>query len=71
VKLCAFLEIDFDANMLSRPAEGVHHVGGSPSKFDPSKRAISLDRRYEDAFDRDALDRMQGLVGGIAASWGY
>jgi hypothetical protein len=69
--LCTFLGIDFDTQMLSRPTESVHHVGGSPSKFDPSKRAISLDTSYENAFDQDSLARMQKLVGSVADSWGY
>jgi hypothetical protein len=69
--LCAFLGIDFDNKMLSRPADNVHHIGGSPSKFDPGKRAISLDKRYEKAFDQDALNRMRDLVGDVADSWGY
>ena len=69
--LCAFLDIDFDTKMLSRPKEGTHHIGGSPSKFDPSKRAISLDTSYRNAFDRESLARMQELVGTVGDSWGY
>ena len=69
--LCAFLDIEFDSKMLSRPKQGMHHIGGSPSKFDPSKRAISLDTSYENAFDRQSLARMKELVGNIAESWGY
>lgn len=69
--LCAFLGIEFDTRMLSRPKHGMHHIGGSPSKFDPSKRAISLDTSYEDAFDRESLSRIKELVGGVADSWGY
>ena len=69
--LCAYLDIGFESTMLSRPTEGVHHLGGSPSKFDPSKRTISLDTNYENAFDRESLARMQDLVGSVAESWGY
>jgi hypothetical protein len=69
--LCAFLDVDFDNKILCRPTEGVHHIGGSPSKFDPSKRAISLDTSYENAFDRASLERMKNLVGSVAESWGY
>lgn len=69
--LCAFLDINFETKMLSRPTEGVHHVGGSPSKFDPSKRAISLDTNYKNVFDRESLARMEELVGSVANSWGY
>jgi hypothetical protein len=69
--LCAFLNVDFDKKILCRPTEGVHHIGGSPSKFDPSKKAISLDTSYENAFDRKSLARMQKLVGRVAEPWGY
>jgi hypothetical protein len=69
--LCKFLNIKFDEKMLTRPIKDVHHIGGSPSKFDPSKRAISLDNRYADAFDSSALERMRHLVGRVADTWCY
>jgi hypothetical protein len=69
--LCTFLGLDFDPNMLARPTEDIHHVGGSPSKFDPTKRAISLDTRYLDAFEPRALAQMRQIVGSAGSYWGY
>jgi hypothetical protein len=68
---CAFLGIDFSASMLQRPSENIHHVGGSPSKFDPSRGHISLDRSYERQFSQDALTEIRDLVGDVASRWGY
>lgn len=69
--LCTFLGLDFDVNMLARPTQDVHHIGGSPSKFDPAKRAISLDTRYLDAFKPCALAQMRQIVGSAGDYWGY
>jgi hypothetical protein len=69
--LCSFLGIDFAPVMLARPTDNIHHIGGSPSKFDPSKRAISLDTRYQDAFSAAELAMMRKLVGSSSKSWDY
>jgi hypothetical protein len=70
-RLCDFLGIDFDPVMLARPTVDTHNIGGSPSKFDPNKRQISLDTGFQSAFDEVELSRMRSLVGDIAAIWGY
>lgn len=70
-RLCEFLAIGFNPAMLARPTANNHNIGGSPSKFDPSKREISLDTGFQSAFDEAELSRMRSLVGDIAASWGY
>lgn len=70
-RLCRFLEIEFSEAMLHRPYGKVHHIGGSPSKFDVARTAITLDRSHEGAFSAAELDRMRQLVGDVAESWSY
>jgi hypothetical protein len=69
--LCEFLNIDFEPPMLARPTFDVHNIGGSPSKFDPSKREIALDTVHQDVFDKAELSRIRSLVGDTASAWGY
>ena len=70
-RLCRFLDLGFSATMLQRPSEGVHHIGGSPSKFDPSRGQIKLDSAYLSAFTTPQLARLARLVGDVARTWGY
>jgi hypothetical protein len=71
-RLCGFLGIDFSEAMLRRPPLGtVHHIGGSPSKFDASRANIALDRSHVGAFSDEEQDRMRRLVGSEAARWSY
>lgn len=70
-KICSTLGIEFTEKMLTRPAESIHHLGGSPSKFDPSRRAIVLDTGYLTAFSPEELRVMKDIAGDIAAEWGY
>jgi hypothetical protein len=70
-RLCRFLDLGFSATMLERPTEGVHHIGGSPSKFDPSRGQIMLDSAYQSAFTTQQLALLARLVGDVAKKWGY
>ena len=70
-RLCEFLDLKFSDEMLVRPAEGIHHLGGSPSKFDASKSAIKLDKSYLGVFSQIELQRMEKIVGESARIWGY
>jgi Sulfotransferase family len=70
-RVCRFLGLDFVSAMLKRPTCDLHHIGGSPSKFDPSKAEISLDRSYEGSFDAGAAGKLRRLVGDVADRWGY
>ncbi len=69
--LCSFLGVDFSESMLERPRTDVHHIGGSPSKFDALLTTIKMDRSHEDRFDEAELGRLGRLVGAIAGKWGY
>jgi len=70
-RLCKFIGIDFTEAMLQRATGSMHHIGGSPSKFDSRRVKISLDRAYEGQFAPDALKSMRELVGNVAEHWGY
>jgi hypothetical protein len=69
--ICDFLGVEFQDGMLSRPRTGMHHIGGSPSKFDASMSAIVLDRSHEDRFTEAELAHLRRLVGDVATKWGY
>ena len=71
VRLCQFLNLEFSESMLQRSTNNVHHIGGSPSKFDSSRVSISLDRSYEERFRPDELAKIRKLVGRAAGRWGY
>jgi len=66
-----FLGIGFDSAMLRRASEDIHHIGGSPSKFDPGRKGILRDRSHESRFAPAELRQMQSLIGKEAGRWGY
>lgn len=70
-RICNFLDVEFSEEMLSRPLDDVHHLGGSPSKFDPTKTKIELDSAYSRAFCEEDLALLQKIAGDAAAEWGY
>ena len=70
-RICDRLSIDFSAEMLTRPSADVHHLGGSPSKFDPARRSISLDQSYMTAFSSEQLVQIREIAGSAAEEWGY
>jgi hypothetical protein len=69
--VCGFLGLEFTDRMLSRPTAEIHHIGGSPSKFDSSLTRISLDRSYESRFSQADLARIQRIAGATGRRWGY
>ncbi len=70
-RLAAFLQLDFEPAMLERQTASMHHIGGSPSKFDPARVRISTDVSAEGHFRPEDLQRMRDLVGDVAERWGY
>jgi hypothetical protein len=70
-RICDFINIDLCEKMLSRPSSEVHHIGGSPSKFDPAQKAIVMDQSYLDSFNESELKLMRDIVGEVACEWGY
>ena len=70
-RLCAFLGVTFSPAMLERTTSGLHHIGGSPSKFDPARTTIVLDSSHQHAFTASQLERLRRLVGDVPGRWGY
>ena len=70
-KLCEFLNLDFRPEMVARKTQGLHHLGGSPSKLDPTRSEIREDRRHDGKFTPAELALMQRIAGREAANWGY
>lgn len=70
-ELCDFLELDFFAGMMSRNTEELHHLGGSPSQFDPSRRHIRLDTHYMEELTTAELENLRGIAGDYGRRWGY
>jgi hypothetical protein len=70
-RICRFLQLEFSPAMLTRPTDNIHHIGGSPSKFDPARVAISMDTAYRQAFEPATLARLRALVGDVAGKWAY
>lgn len=70
-RICSFLGIEFEDTMLSRPSDGIHDLGGSPSKFQSGRSEIRLDSEYLDVFSQTELDTMCRLAGPAAEQYGY
>jgi hypothetical protein len=70
-RLCKFLKIPFSDVLLTRPSAGVHHLGGSPSKFDPARKEIILDESYLDVFSETDFAVMRDIAADVATEWGY
>jgi hypothetical protein len=62
--------LPFSEDCLSRP-EVSHHIGGSPSKFDPAKRQIKFDDEYLSALTDSELAIMRAIAEPIATDFGY
>lgn len=70
-RICNLLGVEFSEEMLSRPSKDIHHLGGSPSKFDPNRAGIVLDESYLTAFSDKQNEFMKSIVGNHARDWGY
>lgn len=46
-RICSFLGIEFRDNMTKLKKVGIHHIGGSPSKFDLTRTRISVDKDFK------------------------
>jgi len=70
-KICAYLSLPFTENMLIRPDADIHHIGGSPSKFQTGRREIKQDREFDAAFTATELQSLKKIVGDAGKDWGY
>jgi len=69
--LCEFLALPFTPDMLTRPQQDMHHIGGSPSKFEPERRSVRLDKSYAEAFSDAHISKLREIVGDAGKEWGY
>jgi hypothetical protein len=69
--LCSFIGIEFTPDMLVRDSGSLHHLGGSPSKFDSSRKQVAIDTSYLEAFSPEQLEFMRSVAGRAAQRWGY
>lgn len=70
-RICGFLEIDFSDAMLRRGDGVSHHLGGSPSKFDPDRREIRPDYSSRSRLSPSQESEMASIVASAAREWGY
>ncbi|MFX0066135.1 MAG: sulfotransferase [Candidatus Hermodarchaeota archaeon] len=71
-RLCLFLGLEFSPEVLMRPEHSnLHHLGGSPSKFDPKRRDIRSEDSYLEFFSNQELSLMRKIAGAVARDWGY
>ncbi|MGI9233999.1 MAG: sulfotransferase [Woeseiaceae bacterium] len=71
LRLCNYLNLEFEESMMSRPTEGIHDLGGSPSKLEPERKEIRLDTAYQQAFSDGQLEQIRRIVGSAADICGY
>lgn len=69
--LCSFLDLEFTPAVLSRGGRTLHHLGGSPSKFDLGQRLVAHDRSYLEHLSEKDLADLKRVAGDYASRWGY
>lgn len=47
MKICDFLELPYEPGLEILNKKGIHHIGGSPSKFNIAQTTIQMDERYK------------------------
>jgi hypothetical protein len=70
-RACRFLELPGSTTLLSRSVADLHHISGSPSKFDPDRQAIRLDEAWAGAFSDKQLEYLGLAAQPYAQRWGY
>lgn len=61
-RLCNFLGIDFSEHMTQLRKAGIHHIGGSPSKFETSKTSIKVERQFITKLSQEELKLIEDLT---------
>jgi hypothetical protein len=54
-----FLQLSGTSNVLKRSIADLHHISGSPSKFDPARQTIQFDDSYLSVFDERQLQYLR------------
>jgi hypothetical protein len=70
-RLCNFLQLEFSPELLARATVDLHHIGGSPSKFDSARRIVARDTTYLDQIAPADLRELALLAGDFARRWDY
>ncbi len=66
-----FLGLTESTAPLSRTLAGLHHISGSPSKFDHERQTIRLDESWAGAFSKKQLEYLGLVAQPYAQLWGY
>jgi hypothetical protein len=66
-----FLQLSGTSNVLKRSIADLHHISGSPSKFDPARQTIQFDDSYLSVFDERQLQYLRHAAQPLAHRWGY
>ena len=70
-RICGFLDLNFELAVLQRNREGLHQIGGSPSKFIGSEQSIKLDESYKEGLTAKEISFAYKLVRTEADALGY
>ena len=70
-KITDFLGLSFEQSILTRNAENVHHLGGSPSKYAGKEAPIKIDESYKNKFTENQVNKLFKIVENEAKMWGY
>jgi len=66
-----FLALPESLTAPRRSVSDMHHISGSPSKFDPTRQSVRLDDAYVGAFNSAQLEYIRLAAQPYARLWGY
>ncbi|MES9962307.1 MAG: sulfotransferase [Candidatus Sedimenticola sp. 20ELBAFRAG] len=70
-RICSFLDLAFEPETLKRNIHGVHHLGGSPSKYAGADTPIILDESYKEHLTPAQTSSILKITRNEAAKCGY
>jgi hypothetical protein len=70
-RICGFLELDYQESLIRKNTENLHHLGGSPSKYNRNLDTVQLDNSYVDYFTEQQKQFLYTIVKKQAEIWGY
>ena len=62
VRITQFLGVEYEDSMVRLKKEGLHHLGGSPSKLNQALKKISYDDSYKSALSTDQKDIINAII---------
>ena len=66
-----FLQLPESPTAPRRSVSDMHHISGSPSKFDLTRQSVRLDDAYTGAFDPAQLEYLRLAAQPYSLRWGY